>query len=290
MGFLRSLDSVWLRRIVEATKSHLYVVCIAVVQLFLACLYFYWCTHLPSTGKAVLVIGIVAVLMTFDMAKPLKGACLVLVFALAFLENKSIDKDRTIAKADQDAAFAIARNTANTVTQTLTSVTLLRSQVDDYSSQMREADRNHDVKLVAQLRTEKEAAQKQLLLAMLPGALKEMEYWAHRWELDDNDLVLMTDRARGDSSPQSASRVSELLQKKVHQDITYTSQVLPIMTSANYLREQLLRGSTETLEDKRNAAVFAKVLAGGPISWGEMRIATVYMENLSKKFALTSSP
>jgi hypothetical protein len=64
----------------------------------------------------------------------------------------------------------------------------------------------------------------------------------------------------------------------------HTEQILPLMTNANYIREQLLHGSESTQDDKQNALIFAKVLAGQSINWGQMGQVTRYMDSLVKKF------
>jgi len=114
-----------------------------------------------------LALTVAAVVMTISEIGPLhKAVWLILVFALMFLENKSIDKDRTQAKADQDAAFAIARKTAGDVTDTLTNLGLLGIQLDRVKTDLLEAQKNGNAKQIEQFKTEKKALQKQLLIAM----------------------------------------------------------------------------------------------------------------------------
>jgi hypothetical protein len=64
-------------------------------QLVIAVAYLWLCWHFPGPGKALLWLTVSAVLMTVSGTGPShKAVWLLLVFALMFLENKSIDKDR----------------------------------------------------------------------------------------------------------------------------------------------------------------------------------------------------
>jgi hypothetical protein len=55
----------------------------------------WWWFHVPAPGKALLALTIVAVVMTIEGLTGWQRALwLVIVFALAFLENRAIDKDR----------------------------------------------------------------------------------------------------------------------------------------------------------------------------------------------------
>jgi len=70
----------------------------------------------------------------------------------------------------------------------------------------------------------------------------------------------------------------------------YARQVLPILTSANYLREELLRGSQQTDEDKRAALIFAKPGAGLPMEWDDIQMVGGYMMKLLNKVATPAPP
>jgi hypothetical protein len=77
----------------------------------------------------------------------------------------------------------------------------------------------------------------------------------------------------------------DLAKKRLSLNTSYSHQVIPLMTSADYLRKGLLADSTQTPEDKRNAEIFDRVLAGENIDWVGMINATGYMGKLVKKFA-----
>ena len=261
------------------------------ISLFAAaCLYFFWCTHVPSTGKAVLLIGVVAVLMTItDLRTPLKVASLTLVFALAFLENKSIGQDRIRAQTDRDAAFSIAGRTASTVNQTLTTVILLGNRMDNYRDEAQKANNNHETQLLAHLQAEKEATQKRILLSLSPGSAwrngvlgKQMgsRRQGHRREIE-----VQTNNLPRTTPPQELDRALEpVYKKRTNLNIIYTRQVLPTMTNAYSLRSRLLGGSPQTPDDKKSVVIFDKALAGEPIRWSDMRDVTAYMNDFIKRF------
>jgi hypothetical protein len=249
----------------------------------------YWTFHLPAPGNAVLAIGVAAVLMTsWGMKWQHKAVWLLLVFFLAFLETKSIHEDREQATKDQDAAFGIARGTADTATQTLTTVTLLGNKMDYYRDEIRKAENNHDTRSVAQFRTEKEATQKQLLLSLAPGVLSQMRYWAQRWEEDDRpiELHIRTERGRTEDMSQKAAAevLNPLYTKRSNLNELYTKQVLPAVTNAFSLRNQLLDGPPSTAVDKAYTVTFDKVLAGIPIQWNDMTNLTTYMRDFIDRF------
>jgi hypothetical protein len=76
----------------EALRSHWFHVPFQSVGVLL-CAYWYWRPPIPN--KAVLAIGVVAVIMTLsEMTPSHKALWLAIVFALAFIENRAIDKER----------------------------------------------------------------------------------------------------------------------------------------------------------------------------------------------------
>src|ERR1700685_1555166 len=66
------------------------------LQTIVAIVWVWWWFHVPLPGKALLVLTIVAILVSLvDITATQRLAWLVLVVALALLENKAIDKDRS---------------------------------------------------------------------------------------------------------------------------------------------------------------------------------------------------
>jgi hypothetical protein len=69
-----------------------------------------WWFHVPAPGKAVLALTIAAVVMTIDgLTGWQRASWLVIVFALAFVENHAIDKDRR-AFADDERGRRVEEN------------------------------------------------------------------------------------------------------------------------------------------------------------------------------------
>ena len=73
-------------------RSHWFHVPFQIAGVLL-CSYWYWIPPVPN--KAVLAVAVAAVVMTLsEMKPPHKALWLVIVFALAFIETKAIDKER----------------------------------------------------------------------------------------------------------------------------------------------------------------------------------------------------
>jgi hypothetical protein len=116
-----------------------------------------------------MAIGVVAIITTFcDMKWWHKSIWLFLIFVLALLEAQSINKGRTEAKNRETDLYDLAQNTADTAMQTLNGVGILIRHVDDIDVKLQKAREKNDPKEIARLQAEKDAAQKQLLLALTP--------------------------------------------------------------------------------------------------------------------------
>lgn len=251
--------------------------------------YYFWCTRqpLPAPGEAVLVLGIIAALMALDMKNPLKAAGIVLIFTLAFLENKSIVQDRRNASTREVALWELAQKTASATTQTLTNVGLLGPQIADLNNQIGAADRNHDEKLVARLQMEKTKAQRQLLLAMVPGVSQEMSSLANRWWVESGSLTTQAAMEHSTDPAERHRQQQALESQRLSLTQKYTEHLQPLMVTADYLRQRLLENlpvdKRDVVEDQRQAAVFAKVIANQPFNSGEVVGCATYLLTLSKK-------
>jgi len=141
--------------------------------------------------------------------------------------------------------------------------------------------------LVAVLQTERKSFLTSLL-SVGPGIVGEMQYWAQRWYQDDNSLYYQTQQSYSsvplDIDPKERSRIVQpFIDRQNNLRAMYPKQLQPLVTSANYLREELLRGSEQTPQDKKIASTFAKALAGEPYDYLEMKQMANYMDNLVNK-------
>jgi uncharacterized protein YPO0396 len=126
-----------------------------------------------------------------------------------------------------------------------------------------------------------------LLLSVASGIVGEMQSWVTKWSSDDNAIQSqLGPHVRSQLPPQQLARLNQLVSDMAKD---YTNKVLPLLNSANSVRDELLRSFPQTEEDQRDTAIFAKVLAGEPIYFGEMRNITYHMENLVKRFASPAS-
>jgi len=141
--------------------------------------------------------------------------------------------------------------------------------------------------LVAVLQTERKSFLTSLL-SVGPGIVGEMQYWAQRWYQDDNSLYYQTQQSYSsvplDIDPKERSRIVQpFIDRQNNLRAMYPKQLQPLVTSANYLREELLRGSEQTPQDKKIASTFAKALAGEPYDYLEMKQMANCMDNLVNK-------
>ena len=198
-------------------------------------------------GNAVLALGVAAVLMTvWEMKWQHKAIWLSLVFFLAFLEHKSIDKDRFDSN---EQTRRLVENTTRLVTQ----VGLFAPQLVQYSNQLADfkthlqlAERNHDMVLSTELRDKIARVQKQyddtsiaLVLANASNIIAQMDGWLRQWREEDLKGRHRTPAGRGD--PEYLNEMPILEQK-------YAAQMKPTMTAANFIRQQLL-GVAVTIDD-----------------------------------------
>jgi hypothetical protein len=73
------------------------------LQIIVAVLWLWWWFHVPLPGKALLVLTIVAIFISLvDITAMQRLIWIILVVALAFLENKAINKDRAEFVAAQE--------------------------------------------------------------------------------------------------------------------------------------------------------------------------------------------
>jgi hypothetical protein len=246
-----------------------------------SCLYYHWATlePLPAPGQAVLIIGVTAALMALDMKNPLKAASVALIFALAFLENKSINDDRYRANLREASLWRVANTAADAATQTQAIVVSLSLQIDQLGPLIRNAERSHDTALVARLQREKEAAQKQLLLTMVPGISRQLWDVGNAWYAEEDHI--QTRGMGGKVKPEEMARQEAQLAK------SYLDSAKSLITSADYLRQQLLRQlpSDQSAEDASEGAIFSEALAGKRITPMELRETSTYLRNLSKRVA-----
>jgi hypothetical protein len=247
--------------------------------LYVAYRYLGWCTDLPPAGTAVLWIGVVAVLMSLDLRGPLKTTSLILVFALAFLENKSIQKDHRGAEIQGKELLALAQGTFNSMRQMLEK----QDEIKDKDEQILEAQKRNDPALVARLEAEKRDLQRQQLIAVSGELVKEMRYVSEDWATKDQYFrQFYNGQGAFDSLVPKEKREpleAQYFQSIARLNLSYTQQNMDLFASANDAREKLLL-LVPSQDNKTGDAVYAKVLAAQHIDWTEMQTASRYLQNL----------
>jgi hypothetical protein len=245
----------------------------SIALIYFACLYYYWCTHppLPAPGQAVLWIGVIAALMALDLKHPLKAASIVLIFALAFLENKSIQKDRLDAQQQARDLWKVANDTNLATAQNLTRTI----QIFGISGQILEAEKQHDPALIARLEAEKKTLQKQQLLAESAMVLREMDRLSEQWGHEDSTLDEHY-KTQGETV-----NFKELAERKDTLNLTNTTDFgnHNLFLIANDERKKFLLLAPSA--DKHDLdAVYEKAASGQPINFIDMQNATGYLRSL----------
>ena len=170
-----------------------------------------------------------------------------------------------------------------------TKMTSLNHRLANLDQKIGVAKKQNDQNLIAALQAQKRTSLS-TLITMAPAIISQMEFWARKWDTDDRVIwkqLMLLDPSRPDG-PEVDQKRKLLLQRRVSEDDEYTKQVLPLITSANYMREEFLwtlSNYEQTKDDNKVAAIFSKTLAGQPMGWGEMRAITNYMEGLTKRVA-----
>jgi hypothetical protein len=209
----------------------------------------------------------------------------------------------------------LVTNTNNLVTSTNTVVTDfgilmpqlagLRADQQDIATRLLTAREKHDPHAIASLESQAAAAQAQvtnlsrtMALSIGPGIVTELRHWGERWQSDETTLHNKIQNVYSSYPPELTpeqsverrDRLQSLNALRSNLNENYARQVLPILTSANYLREELLRGSQQTDEDKRAALIFAKPGAGLPMEWDDIQMVGGYMMKLLNKVATPAPP
>jgi hypothetical protein len=250
--------------------------------LGLSCLYYYWCTRqpLPAPGQAVLIIGVVAALMALDIKSPLKAASIVLIFALAFLETKSINYDRF--KADvRDKQ--LLDGTTNLVTQ----VGLLgprqqqeSQQLADLRNELQLSEARDNATLSARLQSQISTVQKryeattaEMALALAPPVIVALH---NKWQqCNDGDIQRINVMQMEMDQPKR-----QQLQNRWNEWVNNCSQeARTFLLSANAIGEAFPKSQ----QDAKVTAIFAKVVAGEPVHYVQIPQVIAYLQNLTRK-------
>jgi len=225
-------------------------------------------------------------------------------FAASTYQRRHFNSQISRLLTDDDKLVINTTNlvkSANVVVTDFSIVTPKLNAVEDHLAKLNlkiaAAREKHDPRLIADLEAQAALARAQadnlsrtLLLSLAPGIVQQMRYLADQWDLDDRwlDVRPTHDEFKRDHPEIKESDIEEARfnfrrQSKANLTESYMKKILPVMISANSLRVELLQGSQETDNDRKNAVLFAKVLAGESIRWAEMGQVAGYMEGLIRK-------
>lgn len=250
-----------------------------------------------------MVLAGVAVLMTIhDMSKREKLVWLFLVFALMFLENKSIDKDRSDASARDKTLIESANTLVSQVSLMVPQVTQANKYLGELRGQLQDSLKDNDKKRSAELRRQIAIAQKQaddaslrLMLTTAPIVLADLRSWSDKWEQSDRQIDIEWSQVRHSQNIQNISKnewdrlKAPFDTRRAIMNTTYSSEVTPLLASANYLRGEILRRFPNYSQptEPQISLIFEKAVAGSPLNWKEMRDIYYDMYELLRNFPST---
>lgn len=246
--------------------------------------------HWPfAPGVFIAILGFLAAVVTFWEKPPklVKAICVVLFFGLMLGEIWMVGKDRLAHEKSEKEARDFAQQQLSNASLLINGLTATDGHVVELKRELAKAEGNPQLvaSLQAQITTAQENANNastELVIAMVPGISQQLFDIAQAWQLDD-------DKA---STPQPLGSQAERQQRMSAVTARYQYNGTPLMVTANYLRQQLLLRlpvSDQTEEDRRQAAVFAKVVAGEPIGMSELFKASYYLKDLSKRIAASKA-
>ncbi len=186
-------------------------------------------------------------------------------------------------------------NLATSTSQMATIVSTALPQIAELNTHMVAIDKQlkttRDPRLIADLQVQKaqlqkqaDAANQQLLLATVTGIAHSLTNVGQSWYNEEDkaitEFTMIFPRPTSDERQERMFRITD----------KYLGQVRPLMVAADFLRQQLLQklSSGQTPQDKAEAVIFAKGVAGQPLQSLEVRQAGNYLLNdLAKRVGLT---
>jgi hypothetical protein len=230
------------------------------------------------------------------------AGCLVLggvVFVSSYNQQRQETSDMTTLITSTNNLVVNTNADVVNTNEMVTAFGILMPQVNALNARMADLDKKIEANkgnpsAIAELQSQLAEAQTQktnlsraMAVSMAPGILDQLRQWAEKWNNDDQRLdvqMRQTIYPTMQSPEPPASLVQEATQLRQSQranlNDNYTRQILPILTSANNLREALLQGSQLTESDRSIAAIFDSALSGRPLDWLQMNTLSNYMNNL----------
>jgi hypothetical protein len=284
-----------------------YNACRAMLHCFLAFFLHFWdkvfvCLHWPfCPGVFIAFLAVAAVIVTFrltpETTKGEKAIWIIVSFLLMFGEICMLSKDREAHDKAEKMAERLRWEQS-------VSINFLLSQSQDAQNDLSYLRKKSDeakgnYKLTAELRPKiaeaearAEATSKELSLAMAPGIVDAMDYWAREWQEEDRKIDTPENSAL-ENLPANATLEQRYAvrapfdRRKAELAENYLRQLRPTLRAANTLREQLLKNVEQSKEDRENAIVFDKVMAGQTINWNDMGRIAGYMRRLVARFSIS---
>jgi hypothetical protein len=260
-------------------------------------------THWPfCPGVFIAILGFVAVYVTFrlgrETTKAEKRLWIALCFLLMWGEIWMMSKDRDA----HDGAEKQAREESQKMARNVALLTLLGTSTENHWVEIQgKLQSATDPRLIAALQGEAKTAKKQyddasltLLLTMAPGIISELTSWTIKWTDKDNDIEKASSPSKPNPTPEEVDKLKRAVySQRLQLNTEYTREIMPLLMSTKYLRDELLRrlpNHQETERERNVDAIFAKVLAGQPMNYVDMSNVYGDVKNLIEKFHSTQAP
>jgi hypothetical protein len=246
-------------------------------------------------GVFIAILGCWAAIVTLfkEPTRPIKALYVFLFFALMCGEIFMLGRDRDAReRTEKESRDSSERELSNLALLTH-QVTTTDAHIGDLKLEIDAAKGNPQIlaSLQAQVtvaKSEAAKASRELLIATTPGIAQELHDLGLRWYNEDGSLITIAATSHSMDPDKQESERNELTQKRLSLAQKYLELAQPSMLTADYLRQQLIQqlGPSEpTTEDRNEAAVFARAVAGQPITSLELSGAGSYLLTLSKRVA-----
>jgi hypothetical protein len=270
---------------------------------------------LPDVAN--MVFAVLGVMMSFPdkatriernstLRKGIATTCFVLAFVGLFVaadKRLKVDTQMTVLVGNVNN---LVTNTNNLVANTSTVVTMvgiMLPQVEALNTHIGELDvkiaaAKGNPKLLQELQNQATAARARaeslsttLLLSVVPGVVNELQArWNACNDADQRSENMFRMSRNVDTPRLEQERLDQEYRKnQFARNASCTNSALPLVRSANYLREELLRklppSARQSEEDKKADALFSGLLSGAePASYMPLATAADYLDRVSKRF------
>jgi hypothetical protein len=179
----------------------------------------------------------------------------------------------------------------------------VQDQIGSFDAKITAASNNNDTKLIASLKAERADAQTKadnisqtLLLTLAPGIVEDMQLIESRWSTEDgaadweiSNVDMLARQGNKNPTPEDvAAMLARLRKKREEMNAVYSRQAMPVLSTANYIRDKLfnsLNSADRNSRDIANVDIFNKTLTDQQTTWFGLEAMTMYLKGLIQRVA-----